>query len=303
VTHKVIDSGAQVVFLAGGEPLLHPQIYWVAEECTRAGLDVYVNTNGLLLNSESAYDLANHGVSGVVIGVDGINAAKHESIRGTGTFKRALAALDVARTAGMTAELDFTLNALNAEQLSQLPAWGDSLGLNRVTIKRYVPRPSSEHDLRLRLSPTSLSAAYNELLSECPDPTTRAGCRVYAHDPLMLVAKAERGLLREGDILREDCNAAAFIRGWIGVSADGHLSPCPVMTEVGVRICDIPDIRTALASRQFSEVRDKLPIACFSCTHASYCRGGCRATKLRLRMGLNVVDPCCWVGKGAALQT
>lgn len=294
---EIAALGAGAVFLAGGEPLLHPEIDDVIRRLHDGGSHVFLNTNALLLTAERCRALIAAGLDGIIVGFDGIDEPTYDAIRGRKTYARAIAGLHVARQEGLGVEVDFTLNRRNIHQLAQLPAWGDAMGLARITIKRYVPRPGSRADAELRLDPPSLHIAYATLLAATPDLTTRAGCRVFAHDPLMIVAKSEAGCLREEDILREDCNAGAYVRGWIGVDAQGLVSPCPVMTEMKL------DPRRSswdavVHSTMFDKVRDTLPAVCTSCAHARYCRGGCRATKVRLGLPLSEPDPCCWLANG-----
>jgi radical SAM protein with 4Fe4S-binding SPASM domain len=296
ILESIISLSPDAVFLAGGEPLMYSNTYRIVGLLVDSEIDVFVNTNGPLLNPRRCQRLRDSGAAGVIIGVDGVDALTYEAIRGTGMFPRMVTGLRTAQDHGLNVEVDFTLNRVNQHQITHLPAWGDDMNLQRITIKRYVPRLDAPADAALRLTPDLLRAAYCKLLREVPNLTTRSGCRIFAHDPLMIVAKAELGLLREVDVLREDCNAGAYRRGWVGVDARGYVSPCPVMTELRLDPRGHPWMEL-LNSPQFIEVRDTLSQTCRACTHVAYCRGGCRATKLRLNLTLTDPDPCCWLAQ------
>ncbi len=295
IVDRIVEAGVRAVFLAGGEPLLHPQIEAVVRRLCAGKVSVYLNTNGLLLSRTRCKALIEAGIEGIIIGMDGVDQRKYEDIRGHGTYLRAIAGLRNAQSLGIAVEVDFTLNRWNRAQLVVLAKWADEMELSRVTIKRYVPRPNRGHDLELRLNSTLLRSSYYTFLAAVPNPTTRNGCKLFAHDPLMLVAKAEKGILREEDILREDCNAGAYARGWIGVNAQGGLSPCPVITEIALTPQMQQSWLALIDCQQFTTVRDTIPEKCLSCAHVKYCRGGCRASKLRLGLSLNQPDPCCWI--------
>lgn len=300
VIRQIIELGVRHVFLAGGEPLLFPGIENVIKKLSQPGISVFINTNGILLDENRIHSLVDSGISGVIIGLDGISPDMYRLIRGNSHFEILMKNIETALKNNLHTECDFTLNALNAKELLELPGFGDKLGLPRITVKRYVPRPQSSFDHKLRLSPGLLKESYHGFLSLYPYPTERENCKIYAHDPLFLAAKAEKGLLLERDILREDCNAGGYKRGWIGISSRGAVQPCPVMTEITVGDIGTGEIKDIINKKQMAIVRDNIPLQCRACTHSSICRGGCRATKIRVGIGLDKPDPCCWIAPDPA---
>ncbi|MEU5420120.1 radical SAM protein [Streptomyces sp. NPDC001407] len=101
VTDALISLGPRVVALSGGEPLVVPGVFEVAERLRRAGVKTSVNTSGWVMSRSVAERLAD-AFDEVVVSLDGATAATHDRIRGrAGSFARAMAALgkldDVAR--------------------------------------------------------------------------------------------------------------------------------------------------------------------------------------------------------------
>ncbi|EDZ95307.1 Radical SAM domain protein [Limnospira maxima CS-328] len=295
IVDQISSIDVKVVFLAGGEPLLIRNLEYVIRQLAQTGVSVFVNTNGILLTEKRIDSLLRSQVSGVIIGFDGITQESYEMIRGEHTYQQALQGLKTAIKMGMSVESDFTLNCLNRHQLNSVPLWGDELKLKRITVKRYVPRPESKFDSQLRLTPQILKETYHDFLDIFPYPSQRESCKIYAHDPLFIVAKAEKGLLNQEDILREDCNAGGYTRGWIGLSSQGNIQPCPVMTEEVVGNILSEELQDIVKCSKMDIIRDAIPAICQKCHHSSYCRGGCKATKIRMGTSLDKPDPCCWI--------
>ena len=93
------ECGAPMVSIAGGEPLLHPEI----EKMTQALLDrkrfVYLCTNALLL--ERKLDrFTPHPAFCWVVHIDGLRERHDESVNREGTFDKAVAAIKPAKDKG-----------------------------------------------------------------------------------------------------------------------------------------------------------------------------------------------------------
>ena len=84
--------GAQIVTLTGGEPMLNPDCFKIAQYAKELGFKVVLLTNGTLINKENAKILGDW-CDEVQISIDGPTAEIHESIRGKGTFAKAMSVL------------------------------------------------------------------------------------------------------------------------------------------------------------------------------------------------------------------
>lgn len=102
----IVDSVAEdfdprriFVSITGGEPLLRADLLDVVAHMAAVGLRPSMVTNGTLLTAERARALVAAGMRTVSISVDGFER-HHESLRGPGTYRRAIAAIRRARAAG-----------------------------------------------------------------------------------------------------------------------------------------------------------------------------------------------------------
>jgi MoaA/NifB/PqqE/SkfB family radical SAM enzyme/protein-L-isoaspartate O-methyltransferase len=101
VAHELLDLGAVVVTLTGGEPLLRRDL----EELV-AGFDarcsLILGTTGAGLTRERAAALKAAGLFGVGISLDSDQPEEHDRLRGrAGAYQMAVAAVGVAREAGL----------------------------------------------------------------------------------------------------------------------------------------------------------------------------------------------------------
>lgn len=86
------NFGGEFVTLTGGEPMLNPDCFNIARRAKELGFKVVLLTNGTLVTKENAKILGEW-FDEVQISIDGPTADISESIRGKGTFEKALSAL------------------------------------------------------------------------------------------------------------------------------------------------------------------------------------------------------------------
>ncbi len=91
---KLAELGALLISLAGGEPLLRPDIVDITEAVAEHHFP-FITTNGWFSTPELAADLFAAGLWGVSVSIDYADATRHDRRRGTpGTWERAVRAID-----------------------------------------------------------------------------------------------------------------------------------------------------------------------------------------------------------------
>ena len=104
----VEESGAPVVSIAGGEPLLHPEIGRIVAGIVGRGRFVYLCTNGIALRESLPKFSPNPRLS-FVFHVDGL-APTHDGIAGRrGVFDMAIAGIEAAKKAGFQVRTNTTV--------------------------------------------------------------------------------------------------------------------------------------------------------------------------------------------------
>ena len=98
VVNAVEECGTPMVSIAGGEPLLHPDIAAMVEELIRRKIYVYLCTNAVLLSRRIDRFTPSHFFSWVVH-VDGLRERHDAAVDREGVFDEAVAAIRLAKRA------------------------------------------------------------------------------------------------------------------------------------------------------------------------------------------------------------
>ncbi len=99
------NLGTRVVMVAGGEPLLYPDLGKLVERIVGHGIICSVNTNGITLPARIE-EVAKADM--LSVSLDG-PPALHDDYRGKGTYEKARAAIFLARKRGLRVQIQFTL--------------------------------------------------------------------------------------------------------------------------------------------------------------------------------------------------
>ncbi|NIM05173.1 MAG: radical SAM protein, partial [Armatimonadetes bacterium] len=107
-------------------------------ELKSRGFDLYVLTNGTLVDREIARRLSGIGVRGVQVSVEGPEDV-HEKIRGKGSFASCMRGVENLLAEGITVTLNATLSNLNAAYFIELVVFAQLAGVQRLGFSRLVP--------------------------------------------------------------------------------------------------------------------------------------------------------------------
>lgn len=123
-----------LIFL-GGEPTLHPDL----AEAVRASRDlgyasVTIDTNGYLFN-DILERVTPSEVDFFSFSLDGATAKTNDAIRGRGSYTACTTGMARAKALGFQTSLIYTVSKLNLEELNQMPALLQQLGIDRFFIQ------------------------------------------------------------------------------------------------------------------------------------------------------------------------
>lgn len=110
------------LILSGGEPLLRPDLFEIAERAKAMKFYVGLSTNGTLIDAPLAARIHATGFDYVGISLDGIGATHDKFRRLQGAFDASLAAVRHLHALGTKVGLRFTMTELNAHDLPALLA-------------------------------------------------------------------------------------------------------------------------------------------------------------------------------------
>jgi hopanoid biosynthesis associated radical SAM protein HpnH len=143
------ESGAPMVSIAGGEPLMHPQIDEIVRQLLDRGKIVFLCTNALLL-PKHMHKFKPHRNFSWMVHIDGLRERHDESVNKVGGFDGAVDAIKQAKAAGFRVMTNTTFFNTDSPQdvIGVLDYLNDDLGVDNMQISpgyAYEKAPDQEH--------------------------------------------------------------------------------------------------------------------------------------------------------------
>jgi MoaA/NifB/PqqE/SkfB family radical SAM enzyme len=135
---NIIEHDVPYVMLCGGEPLIVPHFWSVAEALGAAGVQLKVETNGQKLDRSAAERLARLPVRSIQVSLDGATPEVYARQRPGGSLERAHAACRAVAAAGMPLEVTFAPTRLNIHQAESVLEQAQALGAFRFNTGRLM---------------------------------------------------------------------------------------------------------------------------------------------------------------------
>ncbi|WP_037570105.1 adenosyl-hopene transferase HpnH [Phaeacidiphilus oryzae] len=162
----VEECGAPMVSLAGGEPLMHPQIHTITEELLKRGKFVVLCTNAVLL-PRHLHKFKAHRNFAWMVHIDGLRERHDESVAKEGVFDQAVEAIKMAKAAGFAVYTNSTFFTHDTPQdiIEVLEYLNDDLKVDRMEISpayAYEKAPDQEHFLGVKQTRELFSKAFAE---------------------------------------------------------------------------------------------------------------------------------------------
>ena len=120
-----------VLILSGGEPLLRPDIFDIANRAKGLGFYVGLSSNGTLIDESNIRRIAETDFDYVGVSLDGIRATHDKFRRMQGAFEKSLAGIRLCRDAGLKIGVRFTMTQDNAHDLPGLLKLVEDEGIDR----------------------------------------------------------------------------------------------------------------------------------------------------------------------------
>src|SRR5262252_2650540 len=138
VAEEIVRSGVPYVMLCGGEPLVVPHFFALAETLGRAGVQLKIETNGQRFDAGVAERLARLPIRSVQVSLDGDTQQTYESQRPAASLAKAHAACRAVRDAGMPLEVTFAPTRINISEAPLVIERARALGAFRFNTGRLM---------------------------------------------------------------------------------------------------------------------------------------------------------------------
>ena len=134
----IVKSDVLYVMLCGGEPLVCPHFFAIAEALGDGGVQIKIETNGQRFDANVAQRLARLPIRSVQVSLDGDTAEVYQRQRPGASLERAHEACRIARAAGLPLEITFAPSRLNIMEAEAVIERARSLGAFRFNTGKLM---------------------------------------------------------------------------------------------------------------------------------------------------------------------
>jgi radical SAM protein with 4Fe4S-binding SPASM domain len=254
--------------ITGGEPFLRRDLFDILGEIKRNGFEIFLLTNGTLVDRARSRMLADLGIKGVQVSIEG-GEEVHDAIRGEGSFTASATGIERLVDAGIPVTLNVTLSNLNAGQIKKVIAFGSHVGARRVGFSRLVPYGRGRSLLPRALEPEQVQDLYESLWS-----LEIKSLELVTGDPLASQMKVHSN----GDAGNTAVSGCAAGVSGLTILPNGNVTPCRrlPLSLGNVRRHSLRRIWATSPVLEALRDRSRYKGKCGACSRWANCRG-CRA--------------------------
>jgi AdoMet-dependent heme synthase len=305
VIDGILEVGKPVLILTGGEPLIRPDVFEIAQYGVSKGLKVVMGSNGTLITDEIAQKLRSIPISRIAISLDFPVYQLQDKFRGRpGAFEAAMLGISAIRKAGLELQINCTLTRQNISYLDQLLELTMELGAVAFHPFFLVPTGRGKG-----LEGDELSAKeYEKALNWVYDRQLELGDRIFfkptdAPHYLRVMKQRQRqsGEANVGNVEARPVSPAHTVtRGCLAGTGFCFISHTGVVQGCGYLEVEAGDVRKRpfseiwVNSALFASLRDLSNIKgkCGDCEYKRIC-GGCRARAFEATGDFLEAEPYC----------
>ena len=261
--------------ITGGEPLTHPDLFWLLEEAKKREITTAVLTNGTLIGRREAAALKRLEVDYVQVSLDGLRET-HDKIRGEGSFDLAIQGIRELKAQEIFVTVAFTAQRENHKELGRLADFCNNLGADKLWFDRVVISESEDkNDLSLG------SKEYSALCRKA-SRLNRSG-KISCARALQFIPCKEKNIY--------SCNAGSRL---LAILADGTVMPCRRLPIPVGNVTQSELLTIYRESPELIELRKaEIPEKCKPCKYAQSCRGGAKCITYAKSGRYDIPDPDC----------
>ena len=306
---QLADFKVPVILFSGGEPLLRPDFFELANYAASKGIRPTISTNGTRIDEDIAKCLKDMGVGYVGISLDGCEAT-HDKFRGKpGAFQMALRGIRNCVATGQKVGLRFTITRDNVQDLDSIFDLLERENIDRVCFYHlvYSGRGSAmvERDLNHEESRRAMDLIIERTLDFKARGINKEILTVDNHaDAVYLYLKMkERDPVLGERILKliqsNGGNRSGMAFG--NIDSVGNVHPdqfTQYITLGNVRERSFGEIWTDVSNPIMAGLKDRKPILkgrCPKCAYLNLCNGNFRTRAEAVTGDFWAQDPACYL--------
>jgi radical SAM protein with 4Fe4S-binding SPASM domain len=304
VVDQIAGSHIPTVSFSGGEPLIHPDFWPVAERARDCGLYLSINSNGTLITEEVARRLEEAGIAYAGISLDAPSSEEHDAFRGVpGAYQRTIQGIRNLAATKVATVLSFTITRRNYRSLPEIFRLAEQLGMDKVMVYNFVPtgrgREMIEDDMTPEMREEALEEMYRYAAaggSLCTTaPQLGRVCKQHQRSDLIPLAHTGPGRVHDLEVLADLIGGCGVGRAYCALQPDGRVTPCVYMPDVTIgHVRDQSLLRVWQESPLLGSLADRTNLQghCGGCEFREVC-GGCRARAHAYFGDFRAPDPGC----------
>ena len=268
---KMLDeTGAALVTLSGGEPLLRCDLYEIVDFLRARGVTVNLITNGSLLDEKAVARLTPDKISVFELPLLSVDRAIHDRLSSSpGAFDRVTLAIADLKAAGQRVVCVFVATRLNLPTWRQTAELAVALGADGIMFNRFNPGGAGGRNIDLlQASPQELTAAMDVAEQIAQQYGVPISCSIAMPPCLFVTGRYKR--------LTFGFCAAGTHRAYYTLDAMGNVRPCNHSPTILGNILQRP-FRKLARSAAMKEFMSARPEFCAGCKLEHQCLGGCKA--------------------------
>lgn len=298
VAKDIIGLAPQWVILEGGEPLLRNDLHIVGDMFHKAGIDVFVITNGNAFTEEALKRLTLFSPK-VLFSIDGANAAIYEYTKTGANFEVARTWAKRCAEVGIFHGITTVLSRLNIGQVSELIKLDESMGGKRIIflpLKPFGTDPAAlDYYRQYALTPAEQEQAIRKIYSQ------QTSLDIFYDEPFLWNVAERAGFTlsnKDSGITIPEVKGCAAAYS-LYIQTDGSIRPCMFSHDAFTfgNAAEEPLAEIWLRMKQSSTLtgwanQSQRKGACARCPQFESCRG-CLARTTRLSGDSLQSDPSC----------
>lgn len=254
------------ISFSGGEPTLRKDLPELIKYAKDQGMRVNLITNGTFLDKNLSQKLKKAGLDTAQISIEGSNAKVHDEIVGVkGSFNKAIEGIRNLQSLSISVHANTTLNKTNALDVTNLPFFYHSIGLDRFSMNLVIPTGSTCENPEIMMSYEEASVIVDKVRTE----SIARGIEFmwYSPFPIRLYNTIVKELGNKG---------CAACDGLLSVNSEGQVIPCASWNEPVGNLLN-HSFSEIWNSDRSSIIRMKhcAPEECDNCDNFNVCQGAC----------------------------
>jgi radical SAM protein with 4Fe4S-binding SPASM domain len=291
LTEELAAFGVENIAFSGGEPLLHPDFFTLAEKVRDLGMTIQLATNGTLVTSQVARNLMDLDAS-VQVSLDGSTPEIHNYLRpGIKAFERSVEGIRALVSAGHQVTIGTVLSTLNKNDIPAMIAFAEHLGAASFRLIPFVPKGRGKCYTDLEVTPLQVK----EVTRYLHDMRDHVGIDI---GPIEFEDMLNQAICSDPSGQDRALHCGGAIE-YVTILPSGEVLPCHFFEGVRADNIHTAQFRDIWIRSRFLNYFRSLKVSdlhgnCSTCSWLSSCGGSCRAVNYA-KGDLFGGNKSCWV--------